>query len=157
MIGEFGKEQFVAKALGMISATQKNEEPADLRVCVDDDAIAQSKVRNDPAMELAAVAIDGRINGAKNLYVQDSALRQRIEGIFGRRVQARLKVKLQNRSRGNAKWFDARAGACGESRCSLAEGDCREHTCGTQQRYQKSMHELGPFFLRETKNAETTV
>ena len=65
---------------------------------MDHDAITQSKIRNDPAMEFAAVAIDGRINGAKNFYMQDSALRQRIEGIFGGRVQARLKVKFQNRS-----------------------------------------------------------
>jgi len=110
VVGELGEKQFVAKTFGMRLATEKHEESADLRVGVNDDAVTQRKIGNDPAVERAAVAVDGRVNGPENLDVQDGALRQSVERIFGGGMETRLKMKGENGARGNTKGFDAGVG-----------------------------------------------
>lgn len=107
MVGEFGEKQLVAEAFGMRLAAEEDEEPAHLRVGVNDNAVAQRKIGNDPAMKRAAVAVNGRVNWLENLDVQDRALRQSVEWIFSSGMKARLKMKRENGACWDTKGFDA--------------------------------------------------
>lgn len=122
----------------MISAPEKSEEASDFRIGVDDDAVSNGEIRYDRAAKLAAVAIDARIDGAENFYVQDGSLRKEVERISVRMAKTGLQVKRQNGSCGHPNGFDSRAGNL------RASGSCkrREHTGGTQDYGKKSRHGL---------------
>jgi hypothetical protein len=95
VVGEFSEKEFVAEAFRMSSAAQKHEKTADLRVGVDDNAIAERKIGFHPTMEFAAVAIDGGVNGLENFYMQNGALRESVGGIGSGRTKASLKIKRE--------------------------------------------------------------
>lgn len=120
----------------MISAPEKNEEASDFRIGVDDDAVSNGEIRYDRAAKLAAVAIDARIDGAENFYVQDGSLGKDVERISFRMAKTGLQVKGQNRS-----WQDPE-GVNGGSR-NLRRSSSGEQTGDTQEHGKKSRHGLG--------------
>jgi hypothetical protein len=103
---------------------------------VDDDAVSNGEIRYDRAAKLAAVAIDARIDGAENFYVQDRSLGKEVERISVRMAKTGLQVKGQNRS-----WQDAE-GFNGGSR-NLCRSSSGEQTGDKQEQGKKSRHGLG--------------
>lgn len=120
MVGELGEKQLVAETFGMRLAAKKYEKSAHLRVGVNDDAVAQRKIGDDPAVKRAAIAVDGRVNWLENLDVQDRPLWQSVERIFSSGMETRLKMKRENGACWNTKGFDAGTGIGVESAGNLS-------------------------------------
>jgi hypothetical protein len=47
MVCELREQEFITEAFRMIATSQKNEQPTDFRVGMDNDAVAQGEVRYD--------------------------------------------------------------------------------------------------------------
>src|SRR5882672_6576940 len=95
----------------MIFASEKDEKAAHFRFRVDHHSVTHGEVGRNGAVKFGAIAIDVRVDGSKNLNVENGSLGESVDGISVRMPKTGLQVKRQNRPRRNADRFDARRGS----------------------------------------------
>jgi hypothetical protein len=82
VVGKFCEQELITKAIGMILASEKNEEAPRLRIGMDDDTVSEAQVRYNGAVKFRAIAIGIRVDGTENFDVQNGSLRENVKRIY---------------------------------------------------------------------------
>ena len=84
MVGEPRNQEFIAKTLRMVSASEEDEQPPNFSFRTDDNFASQNKGHREQSVKLRAILIHTRINGIEHSYLQDRSFWQSVQSVSAR-------------------------------------------------------------------------